>query len=62
MLVLQAIHDFLGVECSCHVGSCVPSFLPLPARSYCRNLPATYTRQDVGEMFLQYGTVLEIRL
>lgn len=39
---------------------CLPS-LP-PVRSYCRNLPATYTRQDVGEMFLPFGTVLEIRL
>jgi RNA recognition motif-containing protein len=29
---------------------------------YCRNLPASYTRQDVGEMFLPFGTVLEIRL
>jgi hypothetical protein len=32
------------------------------ACSYCRSLPASYTRQDVGEMFLPFGTVLEIRL
>lgn len=29
---------------------------------YCRNLPPNYSRQDVGEMFLPFGTVLEIRL
>ena len=36
--------------------------LPPPRHSYCRNLPASYTRQDVGEMFVPFGTVLEIRL
>lgn len=39
------------------LGLCAPGFC-----SYCRNLPASYTRQDIGEMFVPFGTVLEIRL
>lgn len=30
--------------------------------SYCRNLPPTYSRQEVGEMFMPFGTVMEIRM
>ncbi|KAL4430958.1 hypothetical protein ABPG75_006214 [Micractinium tetrahymenae] len=29
---------------------------------YCRNLPPSYSRQEVGELFVPFGTVLEIRI
>ena len=44
---------------------CVPPCCPRPYTlhcSYCRNLPPNYGRQDVGDMFLPFGAVLEIRL
>ena len=50
-------------RCPCVCAHPPPPHPPTPPPpSYCRNLPPNYGRQDVGDMFLPFGAVLEIRL